>query len=574
MNKNKRRQVAKISVFITSVFVIFLSITYAFISMTLAGTKRQVITSGNLQLELEEGDAITIQNAMPMHDEVGMIQDSFDFKLKNLGNTDVKYSIKLIDITDSTKEKLNTNIVKYGLTKDGVVSKALLSSLNDNELDHGVISMGTKISYQLRLWIDSSVENNLSIQDKALSYRIDVVANQNLESEDVFGGNLKKIDVMYDERLEGYLCYDDFCSRGNQTQEIVFENHINIPENIDDSFDMSEEQNQSIIAYYEETGDTIYTLHVQSNGKIYANPDSSNLFSFFNNLKVIRGFEYFDTSKVINMSFMFTGYNGDQPLNLSYFNTSSVTNMSGMFSQYKSSQLLDLSGFDTSHVTDMSSMFADYRGSQPLDISHLDTSNVTDMSYMFYLSYGSSQPLDVSHLDTSKVTNMSNMFYGYNVDQPLDLSHFDTSNVTDMSSMLSRNGSSQLDVSSFNTSKVTNMSSMFSGCNNLTSLDLSNFDTSNVTDMSSMFNSCSNLIDLDLSSFDTSKLTRMYSMFIYCRKLSSLNLSSFDISNVTEMHSMFTETKKDCLITVRDEDTKAWILARRSDLTNVVVKSA
>jgi len=52
--KRKKKQIAKISVFITSVFVIFLSVTYAFINMTVTGTKRQVITSGNLQIELEE----------------------------------------------------------------------------------------------------------------------------------------------------------------------------------------------------------------------------------------------------------------------------------------------------------------------------------------------------------------------------------------------------------------------------------------------------------------------------------------------------------------------------------------
>ena len=73
--KNKKRQVAKISVFITSIFVIFMSITYAFITQTLTGTKEVVINAGVLDLVLEEENAITISNALPMYDEVGKIQE-------------------------------------------------------------------------------------------------------------------------------------------------------------------------------------------------------------------------------------------------------------------------------------------------------------------------------------------------------------------------------------------------------------------------------------------------------------------------------------------------------------------
>ena len=44
MDKNTV-QVAKISIFITSVFVIFLSVTYAFINVQLTGTKKHIINS-------------------------------------------------------------------------------------------------------------------------------------------------------------------------------------------------------------------------------------------------------------------------------------------------------------------------------------------------------------------------------------------------------------------------------------------------------------------------------------------------------------------------------------------------
>jgi len=176
--KRKKRQIAKISVFITSVFVIFLSVTYAFINMTVTGTKRQVITSGNLQIELEEDNAITLTNAIPTYDEVGMIQDSFNFRLVNKTSEDTNYIVKLVDITDASKEKLDTSIVKYGLTKDGVSTTNLLSTLTDNQIDSGTINGNQTIHYSLRLWINSTVTDNNSIKDKMLSYRIDAEVRQ------------------------------------------------------------------------------------------------------------------------------------------------------------------------------------------------------------------------------------------------------------------------------------------------------------------------------------------------------------------------------------------------------------
>ena len=71
-------------------------------------------------------------------------------------------------------------------------------------------------------------------------------------------------------------------------------------------------------------------------------------------------------------------------------------------------ETLDLSGLDTSRVTDMSDMFSGCTSLSSLDLSGLDTSQVTDMSEMFSVCY-SLASLDLSGLDTSRVTDMSDM---------------------------------------------------------------------------------------------------------------------------------------------------------------------
>jgi len=438
--KKRNQQIAKISVFITSLFVIFLSVTYAFINLTIGGEKRQVITAGSLELELiEDENNLTITNALPMYDEVGMIQDAFTFHLQNKGTTSVNYKVKLVDIT--TGDKLNVNDVRYGLVKDGGRVIKSLSSLNEGIIDEGKIDANIKIEYALRLWIREDLEDNELIRDKDLSFRIDVEESQDIEVSYV--GMMKK-RVVNSEYWGGgtwefILSKEGFYAYQDQITKVIFENKIDIPSVIsaDMIFDASEKQDGSVMAYLELLEGNFYVLHIQANGMVIANPDSSTLFSCFSNLVTIEGFEYFDVSNVEKFGGYYDDVDGYPPRIFSIF--------------YGCPKL-------------------------ELNLNGLDTSSVTNMSYMFYKCHDLTS-LDLSNFDTSNVTNMSYMFDGCSSLTSLNLSGFDTSNVT-------------------------TMSGMFSGCSGLTSLDLSNFDTSNVTDMCSMFSRCSGLTSLDLSNFD------------------------------------------------------------------------
>ena len=187
---------------------------------------------------------------------------------------------------------------------------------------------------------------------------------------------------------------------------------------------------------------------------------------------------------------------------------------------------LDLSNFDTSKVTDMSKMFSSMENLTSLNLSNFDTSKVTDMSKMFsdmiYLT-----SLNLSNFNTSKVTDMREMFKNVRRLTSLDLSSFNTFNVTDMQSMFEyMYALTSLNLSNFDTSNVTNMGSMFDEMFSLTSLDLSNFDTSKVTDMSRMFylsyeNASSDQLETIYvkNDFGTTKLTSSYVMFTNRKKL-------------------------------------------------------
>ena len=241
-------------------------------------------------------------------------------------------------------------------------------------------------------------------------------------------------------------------------------NNKNVPSDAVESWDVSERQDGSVMAWI--VNDTenagYYKLYIGGDGGVTANPNSSNLFLNFRQVKKI-DLNNLDTSVVTNMENMFNTCTNLTSLNLSNFDTSNVTNIGGMFSADLKLKSLDICSFNTSHVTDMSWTFNALKEITSIKFCEgFDTSNVTNMAGMF-----------------AKLPNI-----------PLDLSNFDTSNVTNMMYMFESSKLSTLDISSFNTSNVTTMSWMFSGATNLQNIYVGPKWSTDGTDKYLMFNQC------------------------------------------------------------------------------------
>ena len=141
----------------------------------------------------------------------------------------------------------------------------------------------------------------------------------------------------------------------------------------------------------------------------------------------------------------------------STINDKPIVSTRNMFMNSNTSKI-DISSFDTSNVVNMSYMFAVLSNVVELDVSSLDTSNVIYMNEMFNASNALTS-LDLSTFDTSKVTDMKAMFFGCSSLTSLDFSRADTSKVTDTdqmfnscSSLTTAYGRSQADCDKFNNS--------------------------------------------------------------------------------------------------------------------------
>ena len=319
----------------------------------------------------------------------------------------------------------------------------------------------------------------------------------------------------------------------------------------DDSYwDVSAQGDKSIVAYYkDEDSNNAYEVEIGSHWEIFANQNSSYLFSYVGygtdceTTVTVGSINLLNTNSVTNMAYMFNnfGYRAMTGLHLGEFDTTNVTNMAGMFAGCgnKAMTVLDLgTKFDTSKVTDMSNMFNGCGQNAMTEFAIGTSTNIIDFTIT---------------TDTDKTVNMSGMFqnFGQKLASLTLGENFNTTRVTDMSNMFNGCGQSLLTEFSlganFNTAKVTNMSGMFQDfAYQLKALDLGNyFYTSEVINMSNMFNGCAQTSMKTLTlgnNFNTSKVTDMSGMFQNCgkNKLESLDLGDlFYTTTVTNMTGMF-----------------------------------
>lgn len=236
-----------------------------------------------------------------------------------------------------------------------------------------------------------------------------------------------------------------FWHNASNVTQIIFNNQINIPSGFVEQWDVSAAQDNSVRAFLvpdgitygpgsPDYGLTTYILHIQANNSnIIANQNSSSFFQNFTRLTTINNLQYFDTSNVRNMQYMFANCSNLTSLNVSTFNTSNVLIMAGMFEGCEKLTTLNLSNFNTERVTAMSYMFARCHALNNLNISNFNTTNVTTTRHMF--SRTSLTTIDIRHFNLANTTNTSGMFYSNSQLTSVNMAGVNTSSVTNMEDM-------------------------------------------------------------------------------------------------------------------------------------------
>lgn len=189
-NERDNRVLFSIVIIIFTLCVIA-GVSYAIFNYSKAGTKPNKLTTGTLILVLDDsmGSALSIKNAMPTADRLGSEQTPYQFTLENTGSLNSNYRITLVDDMDTINKDgcqnklLSRNQIRYMLTKNNSNGSIdYLSNATNQVIDMGNIASLTKNTYQLRMWIDSSITNPADINGKHFHVKVKVEAIQETQT--------------------------------------------------------------------------------------------------------------------------------------------------------------------------------------------------------------------------------------------------------------------------------------------------------------------------------------------------------------------------------------------------------
>ena len=353
---SKKKKLILLILFTMIVVCVGVAGSYALWSITLNQANENIVSTSCFDITFEEDTSTTIklEKAFPISDEDGANLKPYKFKIKNNCSSYAKYTLA-IEITQSST--LDSGFLKYQLNNEKAkilnTNKTGTTTLQNTKeayiIDDWYLYEQEEKEYNLRIWLDGSITKDTpNVQGSSWGGIVTINASY-IEEAPKAPGVLR---VVSSSEKNGMWEYKKSITK------IVIQNELKEIEGSIKTTDESSMSDGSVMSYVVPNEDgTTYTAYLQSNRKLYLNPNSSYLFYNFSKVIEIEGMEYLDTSNVTNMARMFNGMRSLTSLDLTNFDTTNVTNMRHMFNGMYSLTNLNLSSFDTSNATDMQSMF-------------------------------------------------------------------------------------------------------------------------------------------------------------------------------------------------------------------------
>ena len=168
MDKNNKKSKIMLIIILVALIIIIIALSYAAFSFSKTGSEN-VITLGTLELTLNEGNTINLEDTYPLTDGEGLALSGYDFTLENTGTADVDYVIYLDNVAiESPDVKLDDMYLKYSFDKNKTIGTAeYLETLGEDGsrvLDQGTLKSGEENSYVLRVWPTIEVDGDFGGQ--------------------------------------------------------------------------------------------------------------------------------------------------------------------------------------------------------------------------------------------------------------------------------------------------------------------------------------------------------------------------------------------------------------------------
>ena len=144
-----------------------------------------------------KGDSISLTNTLPMSDTEGAATTAYTFTIKNIGNLDYKFKVKLLSTGDSSTT-IDSQYIKVKVDNDSVTT---LSSLSNSIIKNNItLSAGQSIDISIRVWLSSNTPNTQigkTFNSKIVTDGQAVYTSTNKSVYDYWTGAAKTIADLY-----------------------------------------------------------------------------------------------------------------------------------------------------------------------------------------------------------------------------------------------------------------------------------------------------------------------------------------------------------------------------------------
>ncbi len=171
---------------IIGILLVVIGISFALWQFFFQQETMNVVNSSCFKLHFEETDGITLQNSFPMSEREGMGLTPYTFTLENICNLDATYQINLEELTNDSKRLSNQYLrVSFNGREGRVLSsyEEVEPTISNADISHklvtGVLKVGEKKEFDLRLWMDEDTPAIEEVMNASFQSKITVVAVPN-----------------------------------------------------------------------------------------------------------------------------------------------------------------------------------------------------------------------------------------------------------------------------------------------------------------------------------------------------------------------------------------------------------
>ena len=155
MKNKKTTRLVLIIASIVLTLIAVISTTQAYFSNDVYANNPTEYQTGILSIEaVSKSNNISLENTLPMSDTDGLTTTPYVFTIKNNGNVDYKFDVKLLATNDNT---FDSQYIKLQIDNEGV---STLSSLTNSIIKKDVILYaGQTIDISVRIWLSENTKN-------------------------------------------------------------------------------------------------------------------------------------------------------------------------------------------------------------------------------------------------------------------------------------------------------------------------------------------------------------------------------------------------------------------------------